>query len=1316
MGFSSLFIRRPIATSLLMAALLLFGILGYRTLPVSALPNIEAPSLQVVTQYPGASPSTMARLVTTPLERQFGEIAGLAMMSSESSQGLSVITLQFVQSRNIEDAAQDVQAGISAARGSLPANLPYPPVYNKVNPADAPILTLALTSATLPVRDVTNYADSILAQKLSQISGVGLVSVAGNVKPAVRIQVNPAALANLGLTLEDVRSAITQSNVNAPKGSLNGSEQSFSIGANDQLPDAQAYRDLIISYNKGAPVRLSDVASVIDGVENDQVAAWANDQPAVLLDIRRQPSANIVQTVAQIRAELPALRAVLPAGVTLSVFSDRTETIRASVADVEFTLLLAVILVVAVIFVFLRRLWATVIPSVAVPLSLVGTFGVMAFAGFSLDNLSLMALTVATGFVVDDAIVMIENIVRYIEQGRQPREAAEIGSKEIGFTILSLTVSLIAVFLPLLLMPGVTGRLFHEFAWVLTIAVSLSALISLTLTPMMCAYLLKPGALPAHEQPQAAARGFYARMAGAYGRSLEWVFEHRPLVMAVFAASVVVTVALYVWIPKSLLPDQDTGLITGVIEADQSIAFPAMERRVETVAAELRKDPDVAGVAAFVGIGSLNPTINQGQLSIVLKPRSSRPGLATVLARLQQSASGIPGVALFLKPVQDVTLDTRVAATQYQFVLRDLDSNELNRYATRMAAALKQLPQLTDVDSNLADRGRELKLDHRPRDGLAPRRADADHQRHPVRRLRPTPDLDHLHRAQPVPRDSRGGAAIPQQHGPARPADGAQQRQRRAHRQQRHHLRPGGIEQLVDADRHRRGQYRHRHRRRRYRAAVVTGQRAAGLGTAGGQPLRPDARGGDLVQRRRRLFAVAGGGRDQPRAAADGLSSLAARRLHRLGGRILGLADRRGAADPGRDRGDLHRARRALRELYPSADDPVDAAVCRRRRAAGADRVRHAAIGRRHHRHHPADRHRQEKRDHDGGLRDRRPARGPGAAAGDPPRRAAALPPDHDDHRRGAARRAAAGAGQWHRLGAAPTARHQHRRRPAAVAAGDALHHAGDLSVPGAVRGMAAPARHPPQRGRGTRRGMNISAPFIRRPVGTSLLAVGVLVAGLIAYSLLGVGALPNLDFPAIFVQASVPGADARNMANTVAAPLERHLGQIAGIDEMNSSSSEGSSFVIMLFDVGRNIDDTARDVQAAINAAAPDLPSSLRTAPIYRKANPNNAPVLVLALTSDTQPLSQLYNVADTTLAPRLSQISGVAQVDIAGGAKPAVRVDLNLRAMAAMGLTGDQVRNALVAANVIAPQGYLSRRPFADGHGRRRPRCRPPRSSPTP
>ncbi|MGH8274887.1 MAG: efflux RND transporter permease subunit, partial [Gammaproteobacteria bacterium] len=711
MGVSSLFIRRPIATSLLMVALLLFGIFGYRSLPVAALPNVEAPSLQVTTQYPGANPSTMARLVTTPLERQFGQISGLTLMSSNSSQGLSVILLQFAQNQNIENAAQDVQAAINAARGTLPSALPYPPVYSKVNPADAPILTLALTSDTLPVREVANYADSTLAQKLSQISGVGLVSIAGNLKPAVRIEVNPAALANLGLTLEDVRSAITQANVNAPKGSLNGSEQSFTIGADDQLPDAAAYRNLIISYQNGAPVHLSDVATVDNGVENDQVAAWANGKPAVLLDIRRQPGANIVQTVAAIRAELPSLHAVLPAGVNLKVFSDRTETIRASVRDVKFTLFLAIVLVVLVIFVFLRRLWATVIPSVAMPLSLIGTFGVMTFAGFSLDNLSLMALTVATGFVVDDAIVMIENIVRYIEQGKHPREAAQIGAHEIGFTIISLTVSLIAVFLPLLLMPGVTGLLFHEFAWVLSIAVAISAVISLTLTPMLCAYLLKPGALPADDQaPAQSHRKWWTRTLAVYERSLDWVFAHQRTMIGLFALSLAVTVILYIVIPKGLLPEQDTGLITGVVEASQSIAFPAMERRVEAVADALRRDPDVAGVSGFVGIGDINPTLNQGQLSIVLKSRSERGGLAPVLQRLQQAASNIPGVALYLKPVQDVTLDTRVAATQYQYVLRSLDTQALDNYAARMNTAFLKLPELSDVANNLTDSGRELNL------------------------------------------------------------------------------------------------------------------------------------------------------------------------------------------------------------------------------------------------------------------------------------------------------------------------------------------------------------------------------------------------------------------------------------------------------------------------------------------------------------------------------------------------------------------------------------------------------------------------------
>jgi multidrug efflux pump len=715
MGFSTLFIRRPIATSLLMVAVLLLGILGYRQLPVSALPEIEAPSLVVSTQYPGASANTMASLITTPLERNLGQISGLTMMSSDSSAGLSTIILQFAMDRDIDIAAQDVQAAINQAKGTLPGNLPYPPVYNRVNPADAPILTLKLTSSSRQLREVNDLADSIIAQKLSQVQGVGLVSIAGNVRPAVRVQVNPAQLSNLGLTMEDVRSALTQANVNAPKGTLNGKTQSYSIGTNDQLSDAAEYKNTIISYKNNSPVRLSDVSNVVDGVENDQLAAWANGKPAVLLDVRRQPGANIVQTVAQIRMVLPELRAALPADVHLDVFADRTVTIQASVHDVQFTLLLTIFLVVAVIFVFLRRLWATIIPSVAVPLSLLGTFGVMAFTGMSLDNLSLMALTVATGFVVDDAIVMIENIVRYIEQGKSGKEAAEIGAKEIGFTVLSLTVSLVAVFLPLLLMPGVTGRLFHEFAWVLTIAVTISMLVSLTLTPMMCAYLLKPDQLPpgddTHERQAAAGkRDLWTRTVDLYANTLDWVLDHRQLTMLVAAAAVVLTVFLYIAIPKGLLPEQDTGLITGVVQADDNIAFPQMEDRTKAVAEALRKDPAVAGVAAFIGAGTINPTLNQGQLSIVLKDRGDRDGLDALLPRLQQTVANIPGVALYLKPVQDVTLDSRVAATEYQYSLSDVDSAELAKYAAQMTQAMRQRPELSDVDNNLANNGNALKL------------------------------------------------------------------------------------------------------------------------------------------------------------------------------------------------------------------------------------------------------------------------------------------------------------------------------------------------------------------------------------------------------------------------------------------------------------------------------------------------------------------------------------------------------------------------------------------------------------------------------
>jgi multidrug efflux pump subunit AcrB len=718
MSVSEPFIERPIATSLLMVAVLLLGILGYRMLPVSALPAVDFPTIQVTAQYPGASPSVMSSLVTTPLERQFGQIAGLASMNSVSSFGVSTITLQFVLDRNIDDAAQDVQSGINGAKGVLPSNLPYPPSYSKVNPADAPILSLAVTSDTLPIDKVNDAADTILGQKLSQVSGVGLVSIQGNQKPAVRIQVNPAQLAGLGLGLEDVRSALTTANVNAPKGSFNGASESYTIGSNDQITSADDYRPVIISYKNGAPVRLADVASVVDGAENDQLAAWINTpqgvKPAVLLDILRQPGANIIQTVDRVKALLPKLEASIPASIRVGILSDRTQTIRASVRDVQFTLLLTVALVVMVIFVFLRKLWATIIPSVALPLSLVGTFGVMALAGFSLDNLSLMALTIATGFVVDDAIVMIENIVRYIEEGKDPEEAARVGARQIGFTVISLTVSLIAVFIPLLLMSGIVGRLFREFALVLSIAVVLSALVSLILTPMMCAKLLRPE--DAHDKA-AQARGLlgwserlFQRGIEAYGRSLRWVMQRRFATLVVALATLVFTVLLYIVVPKGLIPTQDTGVITGITEAAQSISFSAMVARQMQVAEILRRDEAVQSVSSFVGAGTVNPTLNTGRLAVVLKERGSRPDIGTVMNRLKAAVAGVEGMTLFLQPVQDLQIDSQVSRTQYHYVLQDTDTQELRQWAPQLAAALQQRPELADVTSDMQAQGQQVQL------------------------------------------------------------------------------------------------------------------------------------------------------------------------------------------------------------------------------------------------------------------------------------------------------------------------------------------------------------------------------------------------------------------------------------------------------------------------------------------------------------------------------------------------------------------------------------------------------------------------------
>jgi multidrug efflux pump len=706
MSISAPFIARPIATWLLAIAVLLGGGLGYRALPVSALPQVDFPTIEIITQLPGASPDTVSTLITASLERQFGEITGLTEMTSISSEGTSQITLQFALSRSIDSAAEDVQAGINAAAGTLPTNLPYPPVYAKVNPADAPILTLALQSDAITLDRVSDVADTLLQPKLSQIQGVGKVTVQGLMRPAVRVRVDPARLASYGLSMEDVRNAVAAANVNGAKGGFDGPRQAIALGANDQLVSPQAYTSLVIAWRNGAAVRLSDVGTVAGGLENDRVAAWYRGKPAVVMDIQRQPGANIVGTVDAIKAALPDLQRAMPSAIKLSVVADRTLTIRASVSDVQGTLLLSIVLVVLVIFAFLRSWRATLIPAIALPLSLVGTFGIMSWLGYSLDNLSLMALTVATGFVVDDAIVMIENVVRFIEAGLSPLEAAFKGAAQIGFTIVSLTVSLIAVFIPLLFMTGVVGRLFSEFAIVLSVSVIVSAVVSLTLTPMMCGRFLRP----AREERQgvlgrAFEHGFDAMLRG-YRRSLSWALARQGLLLIVAAGTLAGTILLYVVVPKGFLPQQDTGVIVAVTEAAQSISIRRMSELQSQAAEIVERDPAVTGVVAFVGAGAINPTPNTGRLTITLKPRRERADdAATIAARIQASLSSIPGLTVFTQPVQDIQIGTRISRTQFQYTLIDTDADELHEWAPKLLAALQHTPQLSDVATDQQNDG-----------------------------------------------------------------------------------------------------------------------------------------------------------------------------------------------------------------------------------------------------------------------------------------------------------------------------------------------------------------------------------------------------------------------------------------------------------------------------------------------------------------------------------------------------------------------------------------------------------------------------------
>lgn len=711
MNPSRLFILRPVATSLLMVAILLAGLLAYRLLPLSALPEVDYPTIQVVTLYPGAGPEVMTSSVTAPLERQFGQLPGLNQMSSTSSGGASVITLQFALALSLDVAEQEVQAAINAAGTFLPTDLPSPPIYSKVNPADAPILTLALTSDTLPLFRIVDLAETRLAQKISQLPGVGLVSLGGGQRPSVRVRVNPTALTAYGLGLEDLRTALTNANVNQPKGSFDGPRRASTIAANDQLTSAADYRSLVIAYKNGAPIRLSDLAAVEEAAENVRLAAWMDERPAVLLNIRRQPGANVIQVVDRIKDLLPELEASLPAAVTVTPLTDRTQTIRASVRDVQFELLLAVVLVVMVIFLFLRSLPATFIPSIAVPLSLVGTFGVMYLAGFSINNLTLMALTIATGFVVDDAIVMIENISRYIEQGEKPLAAALKGSAQIGFTIISLTLSLIAVLIPLLFMSDVVGRLFREFAITLAVAILISAVVSLTLTPMLCARLLRPRpetlgcgerSAPHRSQPPPMR---FAALTASYGRMLRWVLDHQSATLWVAVATLALTVALYVWIPKGFFPVQDTGLIMGISEAPQSISFPAMAERQQALARVILQDPAVASLSSFIGVDGTNTTLNSGRLLINLRPRAERAGAAEVIRRLQSRLAEVPGITLYLQSVQDLTIESRLSRTQYQLAVQDTDATELGRWVPRLVERLRTLPELAEVTSDLQDQG-----------------------------------------------------------------------------------------------------------------------------------------------------------------------------------------------------------------------------------------------------------------------------------------------------------------------------------------------------------------------------------------------------------------------------------------------------------------------------------------------------------------------------------------------------------------------------------------------------------------------------------
>ena len=899
MNPSRIFILRPVATTLLMVAILIVGAIAYKQLPLSALPEVAYPTIQVQTFYPGASPEVVTSAITAPLEKQFGQMPGLNEMSSTSSAGASVITLQFNLALAIDVAEQQVQAAISAAQNLLPQDLPAPPIYAKVNPADAPVLTLGITSKVMPLTEVEDLADTRIAQKISQLKGVGVVSISGGQRPAVRVVVNPRALAAYGLNLDDLRTTINNANQNGPKGTLDGPTSAYTVNTNDQIRNADDYGSIVIAYKNGAAVRLRDVATLVSGAENAKLGGWMNSTPALIMNVQRQPGANVVDVVDRIHVLLPSLQAAMPAGVDVAILTDRTTTIRASVADVEFELVLAVILVVLVIYVFLRNVPATIIPSLSVPLSLIGTFGVMYLTNFSLNNLSLMALTIATGFVVDDAIVMIENISRYIELGLPPLEAALKGAGQIGFTIISLTVSLIAVLIPLLFMQDVVGRLFREFAVTLAVTILISAVVSLTLVPMLCAKLLKHR--PQGAQAQTDSGHWFSALVEWYGRRLAWVLEHQRLTLYVAAGTLALTAALYVLIPKGFFPDQDTGLIQGVSEAGESISYAAMAERQQALAVAILTDPDVQSLSSFIGVDGNNVTLNSGRFLINLKPRDQRTSnVADVIRRLRSETAGIAGITLYMQPVQDLTLDTTVSRTQYQFTLESADAVALSTWTPKLLAAAASAAR-TRRCRQQPGRQRSRRLRHdRPRQRRPARHQRGNGRQCALRCVRPADRLHHLHAVESVSGDSRGGSRVVSNR-----------------RFSRLDLRAVGG--------------------RRTSAAVGDRQGGCGDEAAAHQSSRPISGNHGVVQSRFGRIARRSRCRHRKRGA---YGRVAAEHSHLLSGRRARVPQQphqRTAAAGGRRARDVHRARRAVRELHSSHHDSLHAAVGRHRRAARAD-------------------------------------------------------------------------------------------------------------------------------------------------------------------------------------------------------------------------------------------------------------------------------------------------------------------------------------------------------------------------------------------